>query len=109
MGTDLNGTGLSGDSQGGAGYGPMPLRIGQSRGIASPAFSVLKGPFIKGRHRVPGLVRMPSAVLQGRIMHGSAADILANPIPLPSRSRMKRPCRTPDTRRDDPALRAGLL
>ena len=81
-----------------------PLPRHRAAGVFGP-----KGTIHISPARSAGLVRMPSAVLQGRIMQGSAAEILADPIPLPSRSRMKRPCRTPDTRRDHPALRAGLL
>ncbi len=68
-----------------------------------------KGTIHKSPARSAGLVQMPSAVLQGRIMRGNAVGIFADPIPLPGRPRMKRPDRTPDGGPDHPALRAGLL
>lgn len=80
----------------------MPRHRGS--GVLGP-----KGTTHKSPARSAEFVRMPFPVLQGRIMQGNAVGIVADPIPLPSRSRMKRPFRTRDGRSDHPALRAGLL
>ena len=59
--------------------------------------------------RSAGFVQISFAVLQGRLMRGNTLGIPAGPQPVASRSRMKRPFRTPDDGHGTPALRAGLL
>jgi hypothetical protein len=62
----------------------------------------------KSPARSAGTVRMPFAVLQGRIMQGTADGIPADPPPLPGRSQIKRPDRTPDGGHDQTGTVPGF-